>query len=93
MHRVVALPVYKVVTNRAQSSGANCVQSSAPPESSWAAQPAMNSTDAAALWERLWGRTMPRDARLQPLRAASCADPDRCVGVPLEGGACICYAK
>jgi len=52
-----------------------------------------NGTVSNSTWAALWDRlasALPRSLRLQPLRADSCADVERCVGTTLEGR-CVCY--
>ena len=37
-----------------------------------------------------WARLAPTMVQVAPLSAFSCADQDRCIGVLVESGACVC---
>lgn len=45
----------------------------------------------SSVWTR-WFRDLPFEMRVASLSAGDCADTERCVGMIVKGGTCLCYA-
>lgn len=58
-----------------------------------ASPPELPPAKAAELWAELTAAPAGLAERLlvRPLGGRSCAEPDRCVGVAVHGGVCVCY--